>query len=92
VAQQILERLSKPLSLLRSVPDRPGHDRRYAMDGARIEQLGWRPRVGFDDGLAQTVDWYAANRDWWENARGPDWDAWYGRQYATRLERSTPAS
>jgi dTDP-glucose 4,6-dehydratase len=91
VAKQILERLGKPLSLLRSVPDRPGHDRRYAMDGARIGQLGWRPGVRFDDGLAATIDWYAANREWWQGARGPDWDAWYDSQYATRLEQSTPA-
>ncbi len=92
VAQQILERLGKPASLLRSVHDRLGHDRRYAMDGSRIARLGWQPRVGFDDGLAATIDWYAANRGWWEQARGSDWDAWYAQQYATRLEQSTPAS
>jgi dTDP-glucose 4,6-dehydratase len=91
VAQQILERLDKPASLLRSVPDRLGHDRRYAMNGTRLEELGWRPRVGFEDGLAATIDWYSANRDWWEQARGADWDAWYAQQYATRLEQSTPA-
>jgi dTDP-glucose 4,6-dehydratase len=92
VAQQILEQLGKPASLLRSVPDRPGHDRRYAMDGTRMEQLGWRPSARFEDGLAATIDWYAANRGWWEQARGTGWDAWYAQQYATRLEQSTPPS
>jgi dTDP-glucose 4,6-dehydratase len=90
VAREILARLDKPASLLRSVPDRPGHDRRYAMDGTRIEQLGWRPRIRFDEGLAQTIDWYAANRSWWEQTRGSDWAAWYAQQYAARLENSSP--
>jgi len=90
VAEAILEQLGKPKSLLRSVPDRPGHDWRYAMDGSRLAALGWRPRVSFDEGLATTVDWYLDNRGWWEQARGDEWDSWYQRQYATRLEQSSP--
>jgi dTDP-glucose 4,6-dehydratase len=81
----LLERLGKPWSLVRHVEDRPGHDRRYAMDGSRIAALGWRPRVPFEDGLARTVDWYIANEAWWRAARSGDWDAYYERQYGARL-------
>ncbi len=81
----LLERLGKPWSLVRHVEDRPGHDRRYAMDGSRIAALGWRPRVSFDDGLAATVDWFLANEAWWRAARSGDWDAYYERQYGSRL-------
>jgi dTDP-glucose 4,6-dehydratase len=81
----LLERLGKPWSLVRHVEDRPGHDRRYAMDGSRIAALGWRPRVSFDDGLAATVDWFLANQAWWRAARSGDWDAYYERQYGSRL-------
>lgn len=56
--------------LIEFVTDRPGHDRRYAIDSTRIwEELGWRPAVNFADGLARTVDWYLANRDWWQRIR-----------------------
>ncbi len=85
VVALLLERLGKPWSLVREVEDRPGHDRRYAMDGARLRGLGWRPRVTFEDGLASTVDWYRANEPWWRAARSGDWDAWYQRQYGRRL-------
>jgi dTDP-glucose 4,6-dehydratase len=91
VATAILAATGRPADLLRSVADRAGHDRRYAMTGERIAALGWRPRVGFDEGLRQTVAWYAANRSWWERARGPDWRDWYERQYGRRLAESTPA-
>jgi dTDP-glucose 4,6-dehydratase len=81
----LLERLGKPWSLVRHVEDRPGHDRRYAMDGSRIAALGWRPRVSFDAGLVATVDWFLANQTWWRAARSGDWDAYYERQYGSRL-------
>jgi dTDP-glucose 4,6-dehydratase len=85
VVAALLERLGKPWSLVRSVEDRPGHDRRYAMDGAKLTGLGWRPATGFDDGLAATVDWFRANETWWRAARSGDWDGWYVRQYGRRL-------
>ncbi|HEX2470441.1 MAG TPA: dTDP-glucose 4,6-dehydratase [Candidatus Limnocylindrales bacterium] len=81
----LLERLGKPWSLVRHVEDRPGHDRRYAMDGSRIAALGWRPRMSFDEGLAATVDWFLTNEPWWRAARSGDWDAYYERQYGSRL-------
>ena len=85
----LLEHLGKPWSLVRHVEDRPGHDRRYAMDGAKVAALGWRPRTSFADGLATTIDWFVANEPWWRATRSGDWDAYYERQYGDRL-RATP--
>jgi dTDP-glucose 4,6-dehydratase len=71
VADAILWALEKPVSLKTLVPDRPGHDRRYVLDSSRIRrELGWAPQVTFEDGLAETVDWYRSNRAWWEPLRG----------------------
>jgi dTDP-glucose 4,6-dehydratase len=85
VVALLLETLGKPWSLVRTVEDRPGHDRRYAMDGAKLAALGWRPTVEFEAGLAGTIDWFKANEDWWRRARSGEWDAWYERQYEARL-------
>jgi dTDP-glucose 4,6-dehydratase len=53
------------------VPDRPGHDRRYVLDWSKIrDELGWQPQVGWERGVAETIDWYAANRAWWEPLLG----------------------
>jgi dTDP-glucose 4,6-dehydratase len=89
---RLLDRLGKPWSLVRHVEDRPGHDRRYAMDAAKATALGWRPRVAFEDGLAATIDWYVANEPWWRAARSGDWDAYYERQYGDRLSASAPST
>jgi len=91
VTRAILDRLGKPWSLVRSVPDRPGHDIRYAMDGSKLAALGWRPTVEFEPGLAATIDWYQANTDWWRRAKSGDWPAYYERQYAQRLTESIEA-
>ena len=91
VTEAILEHLGKPWSLVRTVPDRPGHDRRYALDGSRLKALGWSPRTTFEEGIATTVDWYADNRDWWEPIKSGDWNDYYKQQYAWRLEQSTTA-
>jgi dTDP-glucose 4,6-dehydratase len=69
VAGRILEALDAPRDLVRFVPDRPGHDRRYAMDASLIRGLGWRPEVSFAEGLRRTVRWYAANTAWWRRAK-----------------------
>ena len=91
VVRRILERLDKPWTLVREVADRPGHDRRYAMDGSRIAELGWRPKVSFDAGLAATIDWFVANEAWWRAIKADDWDAYYERQYGQRLAGSRAA-
>jgi dTDP-glucose 4,6-dehydratase len=70
IADAVLEHTAKPESLKTIVPDRPGHDRRYLLDSRKIrEELRWRDEVPWDDGIAQTVAWYAENRDWWEPLR-----------------------
>jgi dTDP-glucose 4,6-dehydratase len=89
VVARLLARLGKPWSLVRSVPDRPGHDRRYAMDGSKLEALGWTPLVDFDEGLDATVDWYRANDGWWRQARGEGWADYVDRQYRERLAATT---
>ena len=67
IADRVLELTGKPESLKRIVPDRPGHDRRYLLDATKIrDELGWTSSRGWDEGLAETVAWYEANRAWWE--------------------------
>jgi dTDP-glucose 4,6-dehydratase len=67
IADAVLELTGKPASLKTIVPDRPGHDRRYLLDSVKLrEQLGWRDEIPFEEGLAETVRWYEANRAWWE--------------------------
>jgi dTDP-glucose 4,6-dehydratase len=85
VVRRLLELVGKPWSLVRRVEDRPGHDRRYAMDGSKLHALGWRNRTSFDQGLAATVDWFAAHESWWSAVKSGDWDAYYERQYGSRL-------
>jgi len=84
VAQRILDLTGADPSLLRHVQDRPGHDRRYSLDTARLRGLGWEPRRTFEEGLAETVEWYRDNRDWWEPLKFKS-AAYYEKQYAQRL-------
>ena len=70
IADLILDHLGKPRSLKTIVPDRPGHDRRYVLDWSKIkDELGWEPTIGWDEGIAETIDWYADNQAWWEPLR-----------------------
>jgi dTDP-glucose 4,6-dehydratase len=74
IADLVLELTEKPDSLKTIVPDRPGHDRRYLLDSSKLRrELGWEPEIAWGDGLRETVEWYAASRDWWEplKARAP---------------------
>ena len=91
IVKLLLDSLGKPWSLVRSVEDRLGHDRRYAMDGARLASLGWTPSVVVEEGLRDTVDWYRANEDWWREARAGSWLGYYERQYGSRLATSEQA-
>ena len=66
IADLVLSQLEKPAALKTIVPDRPGHDRRYLLDSSKIRRdLGWKPEIGWEKGLRDTVFWYAENRDWW---------------------------
>ncbi len=90
VVRGILRLCGRDESLIRHVPDRPGHDRRYAMDATKIRnELGWKPRRDFDAGLADTVAWYRDNRTWWERVRSGAYRDYYEQQYGDRLRRSS---
>jgi dTDP-glucose 4,6-dehydratase len=86
LTRRILRLAAKPDSLIRHVPDRPGHDRRYSLDTARIEALGWKPEVAFDRGLDETVAWYRQNEWWWRpiKEQDPAFKAYYEAQYGSR--------
>jgi dTDP-glucose 4,6-dehydratase len=85
VIGRLLAAAGRDWSLVRTVPDRPGHDRRYAMDGSKLASLGWRPKVSFDEGLPETVAWYRDNPEWVASSRSGEWDSYYARQYGDRL-------
>ena len=90
VVRGILQLTDKPESLVRFVADRPGHDRRYAMDHSKItSELGWRPQRDFLGGLRETVDWYRANAPWVDSVRSGEYREYYERQYAARLADGT---
>ncbi len=88
VVARLLRLLGKPWTLVRQVEDRPGHDRRYALDGARLAALGWQNRVDFAEGLATTIEWFRRNEAWWRTAKSGEWDAYYEQQYGARLADS----
>jgi dTDP-glucose 4,6-dehydratase len=82
LTRRILELLGKGEDLIRYVVDRPGHDRRYSIDCAKVRALGWEPAVAFEDGLARTVAWYRDNPDWWRPIKSGDWHEYYRQQYS----------
>jgi dTDP-glucose 4,6-dehydratase len=87
VTHRILELTGADPSLIRHVEDRAGHDRRYAIDDAKLRALGWSPQHSFGEGgLPATVDWYRDNRDWWEPIKSGSYRAYYDEQYANRLK------
>ena len=80
----VIDLLGKPRTLIRYVQDRPGHDRRYAIDCSKIErELGWRPTVPFERGLHETIEWYRANGEWLKQVRSGEYREYYRRQYGT---------
>jgi dTDP-glucose 4,6-dehydratase len=82
VAESVLEALGKPRSLLKFVADRPGHDRRYAIDPSKAErELGWRPCETWETGLRKTIRWYAENKEWVARARSGQYRDYYEKQY-----------
>lgn len=85
ITRRILQWLDKPSALIKYVPDREGHDRRYAMTAAKARALGWRRQVEFEAGLRATVRWYQENEWWWRKLKAGDYQRYYQRQYAERL-------
>jgi dTDP-glucose 4,6-dehydratase len=85
VTRTILDLTGASPELVQPVADRPGHDRRYALDSSKLMSLGWRPSRAFGDGLAGTVAWYREHREWWEPIKSGDYREYYARQYAERL-------
>jgi len=84
LARAILGRLGKPENLMTFVPDRPGHDRRYAVDCSKLKALGWDLEYTFETALNATVDWYVANQDWWRPLKSGEYLEYYQRNYGNR--------
>jgi dTDP-glucose 4,6-dehydratase len=85
VVRTILDHLERSHDLITYVTDRPGHDRRYAIDASKIhDELGWEPRVRFEEGMAATVDWYLEHSDWLEKVRSGAYRSYYEEMYADR--------
>jgi dTDP-glucose 4,6-dehydratase len=86
VISSLLELLGKPNTLMRFVKDRPGHDRRYAIDPSLAEsELGWAARETWETGLKKTIDWYQQNPDWISRARSGEYRKYYAEQYGTEV-------
>ncbi len=85
VVRQILAATGKPESLMKTVTDRPGHDRRYALSSEKImRETGWTPRIAFEDGLRETIEWYRGNPGWIARVKSGEYQSYYQRNYANR--------
>jgi dTDP-glucose 4,6-dehydratase len=85
MAHMILTLLNKPKSLIQPITDRPGHDRRYALDCSKAETLGWKNEYNFEQAIEATVKWYVENEAWWRKIRsGQHYQEYYHQQYAGR--------
>jgi dTDP-glucose 4,6-dehydratase len=86
ITEKILQILGKPNSLIKYVTDRPGHDRRYAIDYSKIkDELGWSPEYALPTGLEQTVSWYVANEGWWRRIKSGAYRDFYLKHYQESL-------
>jgi dTDP-glucose 4,6-dehydratase len=86
VADEVLRLTGRPRSLIEHVKDRPGHDRRYALDSGRARALGWQPELDFREGMALTASWYAQNRWFWEPIKSGEFLQFYRRNYRPLAE------
>jgi len=85
VVRRLLQILRKPEDLIKLVEDRPGHDRRYALDSAKIRaELGWKPAVTFEEGLLRTVEWYRLHPEWVQKAKSREYRDYYRKYYENR--------
>ena len=86
VVKIILKALGKSEDLITFVKDRPGHDRRYAIDPTKIHnELGWLPQTKFEDGITKTIEWYLANKDWWQEIISGEYQKYYEKMYKNRI-------
>ena len=81
VVKTIIKTLGKSEELIEFVKDRLGHDKRYAIDPTKLEKLGWKPSYTFDTGIAQTVQWYLDNQEWWEQILSGEYQSYFEKQY-----------
>lgn len=88
VTRRILDQLGKPETLIRHIEDRAGHDCRYSLDCGKLNALGWRRSVDFEEGLERTVSWYREHEDWWRPIKDGSFQEFYERLYAQRLAAS----
>jgi len=85
IVKLILKDLGKSESLIQFVKDRPGHDRRYAIDSTKIQNdLGWKPEYTFETGISETINWYLENKDWWMRIKSGEYTAYYKKMYGNR--------
>jgi dTDP-glucose 4,6-dehydratase len=85
IIKLILKYLNKPEDLIEYVKDRPGHDRRYAIDSSKIQnELCWKPEFSFERAISSTIDWYLANKNWWERIISGEYQKYYDTQYKLR--------
>ena len=85
ITGEILRLLGRPRTLIRHVEDRPGHDRRYAVDTSKLRRItGWEPEIPFERGIQETVEWYVANESWWRPIKAGEFRAYYERMYGQR--------
>jgi dTDP-glucose 4,6-dehydratase len=90
MAFRVLDLLGKPQTLIRYVEDRPGHDRRYALDATKIEnELGWKPTVSLENGLQATFSWYRDHRSWWQRIKTGEYRDYYARWYGKRFGKDS---
>lgn len=91
IVREILGILGQGEDRIEYVKDRPGHDRRYAIDFSKIrEELGWEPRVTLEEGLRKTVDWFRENGEWWKSVKSGTYRDYYGKQYGKEVESRKP--
>ena len=84
IAYRIVDTLEIPREKIKFVKDRPGHDQRYSLDITKVNAVGWQPKINFDEGLKQTIDWYKNNQAWWEPIKSGEFREYYEKWYKER--------
>ena len=84
LTKKVLQLMGKDEEMIEPVKDRPGHDRRYAIDSSKLRALGWQPVVPFDEGLKRTLTWYQENEGWWQRIKSGEYRAYYEQQYGEK--------